>query len=493
MDLYIGDVESSVPGSFDQAVASSLEKLWSVLSDLVSSSRQEARTLLISTISSIDTWNSKSKLEAFASLLKDAGRDALEALMRLMCEQQGGRVARYLALHHPNVYQSFFLGGSTHRILSWFSGMPISGLQDFSPGAKALCRFALREREKGVWSKLVWTGKHAQAPAVVAAKTHYFQELDIVASVNSILRDKRFSEEFLKSDLWLESVNASILEIDLGFFVKELSRQASLQSRDLASQLMSGRGGEDLGGLIISCLTEPSDWSLVCQRLLHHLPDGEILGLLASSSSSDPSPSSLPDLLLKSRLPMNDTLTLNLLTCKHRDFGRMILSTSFSTQDKIDRMVRLIHDPVHSSSHRRLLQATKSSLSEGKKLIDGSLLHPLVIIALEAWSLMRFLKDMPNEDLTRAASSCGLIAEEVRRESLGYDLLESDDEGSKKKKRRKRMREKEKEEKQEVREGVIGSQNPASDALWRVEGHLLLNREDLIERIVSLACRKWLS
>ena len=343
------------------------------------------------------------------------------------------------------------------------------------------------------------TGKHAQAPAVVAAKTHYFQELDVVASVNNILRDNRLSEEFLKSDLWIESVsdrhlNGSILEINLDFFVKELSKQASLDSKELVRQAtLSHPGGEDenLGSLIISCLTDTANWASVCRRLLHYLPDGQIVDLLTNGTSDDQSP--LSGLLVRSRglsNSLDDTLTLNLLTSKHRDLRLMISSAIFSTQDKIDKITRSLHEPAHASSHWNLLQASKRALLEGKNL-GGSSLDPLVVIALEAWSLMRVMGDLSSKDLTATALSCGLKAQEASREDKVFDLLESDDEGtdSKKKKRKDKKRRRREEEDGEVEEE--GGVAPPSGFLWTVDGHLL-NKEDLAERIVSLACDQWL-
>jgi len=63
------------------------------------------------------------------------------------------------------------------------------------PGARlrTLCRAAL-PKARGpparagaqVWDRLVWRGKHAQAPVAVAAKPHYFGELDVVASVAAL-------------------------------------------------------------------------------------------------------------------------------------------------------------------------------------------------------------------------------------------------------------------------------------------------------------------
>jgi hypothetical protein len=107
---------------------------------------------------------------------------------------------------------------------------------------------------------------------------------------------------------------------------------------------------------------------------------------------------------------------------------------------------------------------------------------------------------LSNEDLTRTALSCGWKVEEVMNKGQSeYDLLSSDDdnEGIKKKKRKKKEKEKKRrrqDEGEEEGEVPSRSQPPPAQSLWRTEGsHSLLNKEDLIERIVSSVCRQWLS
>ena len=505
MDLYLDALDSPVdPATLFQDVISRLEKLWSILGDLMlsSSSRKEAKALLVSTISRMDSLSVGIKLDAFIPMMTEAEAGAMEALMRLVCEKDAQRAAQYLARYQPAVFRSFFLtgSGSRQRILSWFSGIAMSGLKDFSQGSKALCRFALKERER-VWDKLVWAGKHAQAPAVVAAKTHYFQELDLVPSVTSILSDDRLSNELLKSEPWLESISdGSILDIDMGFFVKELSRQASFESREITSHLASiikgdrdrvARAPKDdrIRHLIASCLTEDSNWASVCRRLLQYLPDGKVLALLSHHGSSSAHRSLPSSLIFESHghlLTMNDALTLNLLTCNQRDLNAMVSSASFSAQDRVNQTVRSLHAQDLSSSHRSLLHQVREAKSEGRP-VPGSSLSPSSILALEAWSLMYRMKDLSNEDLTRTALSSGLMVEEATRSGKSYSLLKSDDEGGKKKKRKKRRLMEEEEEE----EGVCQDE-PIVSLWWVVDEGLILNKIDLIERVVSITCQRWL-
>ena len=97
------------------------------------------------------------------------------------------------------------------------------------------------------------------------------------------------------------------------------------------------------------------------------------------------------------------------------------------------------------------------------------------------------MKDLSNEDLTRTALSSGLMVEEATRSGKSYSLLKSDDEGGKKKKRKKRrlMEEEEEEEK-----GVC--QDEPIVSLWMVDEGLILNKIDLIDRVVSVTCQRWL-
>ena len=39
-----------------------------------------------------------------------------------------------------------------------------------------------------VWDMLAWEGRHTQSPVVVAAKPHYFAELDLTKTVQHLMR-----------------------------------------------------------------------------------------------------------------------------------------------------------------------------------------------------------------------------------------------------------------------------------------------------------------
>lgn len=68
----------------------------------------------------------------------------------------------------------------TERVRSYFGHFDPKGVHKH--GSRALAHYALKNRAD-MWSHLVWTGKHSQAPVVVFAKPHYFCELDVVRLV----------------------------------------------------------------------------------------------------------------------------------------------------------------------------------------------------------------------------------------------------------------------------------------------------------------------
>ena len=67
-----------------------------------------------------------------------------------------------------------------------------------------------------MWDLLVWQGKHPQAPVAVAAKPHYFSELNIKQTVRNLLK---LHPEFFASEQMLDTVRSGeILALDLNFF-----------------------------------------------------------------------------------------------------------------------------------------------------------------------------------------------------------------------------------------------------------------------------------
>lgn len=67
-----------------------------------------------------------------------------------------------------------------------------------------------------MWDLLSWQGKHAQAPVAVAAKPHYFSELDVKKTMRNILRQ---CPEFFASEQFLSCVgDGTITALDQAYF-----------------------------------------------------------------------------------------------------------------------------------------------------------------------------------------------------------------------------------------------------------------------------------
>ena len=67
-----------------------------------------------------------------------------------------------------------------------------------------------------MWELLVWQGKHAQAPVAVAAKPHYFSELDVNKTMRNILKH---CPEFFASEQFLSSVgDGTVTALDRAYF-----------------------------------------------------------------------------------------------------------------------------------------------------------------------------------------------------------------------------------------------------------------------------------
>jgi hypothetical protein len=109
---------------------------------------------------------------------------AQRQLLQLLCEEAAPSVGQVLS-SFPDLLRDFF-HASDAAIRGWFDHFSSSGIQHFQHGAHALANYALTQRDSA-WRHLVWAGKHPQAPVAVANKTHYFCELDVVATVRSFV------------------------------------------------------------------------------------------------------------------------------------------------------------------------------------------------------------------------------------------------------------------------------------------------------------------
>lgn len=189
--------------------------------------RLEARTWLVTTVSNIYNVAADVRTDCFlpqrhssAGLLSATNVSPLAwmQLLLLLCELHAADMGQLLA-GFPQLVRDFF-SCSDSNITSWFAHFSMSGISDFKYGAKALANYALSNRSS-VWQYLVWTGKHTQAPVAVASKTHYFCELDVVATVRQLLNycpDFWESEELtacLQSGEWLALDYQHFAEVSL--------------------------------------------------------------------------------------------------------------------------------------------------------------------------------------------------------------------------------------------------------------------------------------
>ena len=88
----------------------------------------------------------------------------------------------------------------------------------------------------------MWRGKHAQAPVAVAAKPHYFGELDVVASVAALARAN--GGALWRSPEVCEAVErGGLVELDPDFFAQACHFVRFLGSRGWGACALTSAGG----------------------------------------------------------------------------------------------------------------------------------------------------------------------------------------------------------------------------------------------------------
>ncbi|KAF5842347.1 hypothetical protein DUNSADRAFT_7661 [Dunaliella salina] len=194
-------------------------------------------------------------------------------LLLLLLEQRRVEVARLLA-RQPLLFRDFFVG-SDLRIMMWFSHFSMSGMTGFKYGAFALAHYALAHRDEA-WQYIVWEGKHAQAPVSVATKTHYFCEINVLATV------RNFAEHcpsFWSSEQLLKTFTkgGEIIQLDPPYFAKVLY---GILCRDPhSSGGLSSRAQDLLEDFVCQ-----ESWQLLSHRLLSLMGDDELLELVSNVS-----------------------------------------------------------------------------------------------------------------------------------------------------------------------------------------------------------------
>ncbi|KAL6506308.1 hypothetical protein OROGR_024489 [Orobanche gracilis] len=187
--------------------------IWSLLS---SGGRSEARLWLCNAISGISSISPCRQRDLFMNLLrsKPMKRHLVSQLLQLIFEKQPQKIGTIIAKKSCKL-ENFFKG-NPRRILQWFSKLPSTGESKHDNGAKALSQFAFVNRDI-CWDVLKWKGKHGQSPAMVAAKPHYFLDLDVQGTIENFLE---YVPEFWSSPEFSESLkDGNILLIDSKYFV----------------------------------------------------------------------------------------------------------------------------------------------------------------------------------------------------------------------------------------------------------------------------------
>ncbi|KAL3153954.1 hypothetical protein ABBQ32_013514 [Trebouxia sp. C0010 RCD-2024] len=182
-------------------------------------------------------------------------------LLQLVCEADPAKVGRLLC-SNPKIVRDFFQDHPQH-ISTWFQSSYVRSISEFKNGAKALAQYALLHRAE-MWELLVWQGKHAQAPVAVAAKPHYFSELNVNKTIRNILKHH---PEFFASEQFLGSLSdGTVTALDRAYFCQELLELLVDEDADVRNAIRS-------------CIIE-QPFKLICHRLLHHLDDASLLNFL---------------------------------------------------------------------------------------------------------------------------------------------------------------------------------------------------------------------
>jgi hypothetical protein len=225
----------------------------------------------VASLASLPVANPGAKRRCFAQFLPGGSAscpgpeqvDFRRAVLRMLCEDAAPAVGTALLERHLSAVEDFFRADVEGRAPLWFGHFSMEGTRGFKHGAKALATYAMAHRDSA-WSLLRWGGRHAQAPAAVAARPHYFCELDVPATVASLLRS---CPGFWRSREMEESVaGGELLGIDPGYW-EEI----------LGGWLEERSGRSDMLFDVVCDFLEGAAWARLCQRLLPWLPAEELL------------------------------------------------------------------------------------------------------------------------------------------------------------------------------------------------------------------------
>eukprot|EP00898_Chlorokybus_atmophyticus_P006196 jgi/Chlat1/6578/Chrsp45S06037 len=230
------------------------------------------------------------------------------------------------------------------RVTLFFQHFSMNG--DFRHGARALSRYALKHRDR-CWGELVWEGAHAQSPVMVAAKPHYFLELDIVRLNNTDacqhylsplmahMRQVRTVRNFLarvpefweSAELREEILTGDIIALDYDYFVAEFDRWLAaaddVEEDDFYLRRAYERRFEELVRELEDYLAEESLQSL-CTQLFPFLSPKDTLRVLQGLVPHNESRSAAVDTALFGRNAPKEDLQEITFLCAISKQGRQV-------------------------------------------------------------------------------------------------------------------------------------------------------------------------
>ncbi|KAJ1696009.1 hypothetical protein LUZ63_012707 [Rhynchospora breviuscula] len=345
-----------------------LHKVQSCISSQINNTpaRYEARLWLRNTISAFHSLNPPSdQCLVFRNLLDNKAyrKDVAPQLLHLIFQTRPHLVGPIIAKRCHLLNNFFLVSGNNSRILQWFDNFSISSESGHRKGSRALSQFAFANRNT-CWDELEWRGAHGQSPAVIATKPHYFQNLDVLRTVQNFLE---YVPAFWSSDELTESVKGGdILEIDRRYFV------------NLVLDLMYEERCRDVWDMVEGFLSEER-FSSLCPALLASLDVEGLFYFLRSLGK-----------FLKPNLE-----------CKELKFSccwlEILLSRSFSLS--LDQVL-LMNSVISKPRQLFRLISDEENKEEEKNLEDivGSLVGP----SNEAsWALTRELMEMKREEAVK--------------------------------------------------------------------------------------------
>ena len=290
-------------------------------------------------------------------------------------------IAGQLLSEAPSALCTFFRENLSSHSLSWFSHFSMHGSSHFKHGAAVLARYSLIHRDQ-MWHLLKWK-KRPHSPAAVSANSHYWCELDIANTLQSLAYN---CSEFWECNELAESVKGGALfVIDPGAWAQQLFAWLNERSRR-STQLQ----------LALGDFIESAPWRTLCVRLLPLLREEDQLEIATQIFNSAPrqSENTSPGTLLvfsPTHTPYwktyEELLLASALGCSAAQLLRMLCGDEESSEgEKLEHhiaQILLVSTPQTHWKYRNFLKSQKESQSIPHFFL---LLHSFVAFTAVHWA-----------------------------------------------------------------------------------------------------------